>query len=73
MVILGIYPRIGAIALIAFLLPVTFIFHLNWAERMQQIMFLKNIAMTGGLLLLAYFGGGQWRLDRLWQADGGRG
>jgi putative oxidoreductase len=66
-VILGIYDRIGALALIAFLVPVTLIFHTNFAERMQMIMFMKNTAMVGGLLLLAYYGGGRWAVDRLWR------
>ncbi len=31
---------------------------------MQQLMFMKNIAVVGGLLVLASLGGGQWGLTR---------
>jgi putative oxidoreductase len=67
LVILGIYARIGAIALILFMVPVTFIFHFDLADRMQMIQFMKNWAVTGGLVLLAWYGAGRWRLDRLWR------
>ena len=53
--LLGWMTRLGALGLALFLLPTTFIFHNFWtyppeAQTMQQVMFLKNIAVTGGLL-----------------------
>jgi len=57
--ILGIYPQIAAIAVIAFLVPATFVAHDFWqsvgtpAYVPQLLQFLKNTAMTGGLLLIA--------------------
>jgi putative oxidoreductase len=56
--ILGIYPRIAAIALIAFLVPATLVAHDFWdvagtpAYFPQLLQFLKNAAMTGGLLFI---------------------
>ena len=56
---LGIYPQIAAIAIIAFLIPATLVAHEFWqavgtpAFAPQLLQFLKNTAMTGGLLLIA--------------------
>jgi putative oxidoreductase len=56
---LGVYPRIAAIAEIAFLVPATLVAHEFWlavgtpAFAPQLLQFLKNAAMTGGLLLIA--------------------
>jgi len=56
---IGIYPQIAAIAVIAFLVPATFVAHDFWravgtpAYVPQLLQFLKNTAMTGGLLLIA--------------------
>jgi putative oxidoreductase len=56
---LGIYPQIAAIAVIAFLVPATLVAHEFWlavgtpAFAPQLLQFLKNTAMTGGLLLIA--------------------
>lgn len=62
-VLLGYKPRWGAIALIIFLVPTTLIFHTNFAEEMQVIQFLKNLALIGGLLMVVYFGSGPVSLD----------
>jgi putative oxidoreductase len=57
--VLGIYPRIAAIAVIAFLIPATLVAHEFWqavgtpAFAPQLLQFLKNTAMTGGLLFIA--------------------
>jgi putative oxidoreductase len=57
--VLGIYPQIAAIAVIAFLVPATLVAHDFWravgtpAFALQLLQFLKNTAMTGGLLLIA--------------------
>jgi putative oxidoreductase len=55
----GIYPRLAAVAILAFLLPATFIAHTFWqvtgtaAFSLQLLNFFKNAAMMGGLLLIA--------------------
>lgn len=63
-VLLGIKPRWGAIALAVFLIPATFIFHADFSDRIQQIMFLKNLAILGGLLTIVQYGGGNIILRR---------
>jgi len=69
MIILGFQARIGAWLLVLFLVPVTFTMHNFWAvtdpmaASMQRIMFLKNLSMLGGALLIAYFGAGPVGLD----------
>jgi putative oxidoreductase len=48
---------------------VTLAMHAFWAmpdpmmRMMQQAMFMKNLAMLGGALLIAYFGAGPVSLD----------
>jgi putative oxidoreductase len=57
--VLGIYPRIAALALIAFLIPVTLMAHPFWEAvstplyPIQLINFFKNVCMFGGLLFIA--------------------
>ena len=57
--ILGFYSQIAAIAVIAFLIPATLVGHGFWQVRgtptyiQQRLQFLKNAAMTGGLLFIA--------------------
>jgi putative oxidoreductase len=59
-VILGIWADLGALLLIAFLLPVAFFMHAFWRETDQQMKanqmahFLKNMALAGGALILFY-------------------
>lgn len=61
---LGLWAKIGALMVIAFLLPVTPIMHDYWtlddpqARQNQQIHFMKNLALLGGALLILYFGSG---------------
>lgn len=50
-------------ALAAFTLVAAVIFHRNLADQMQMILFMKNIAIVGGLLLLAEHGAGRYSLD----------
>ena len=63
-VLLGYKARIGAIALALFLIPATLIFHTNFADQMQQIAFMKNLAIFGGLLTIVQYGAGRISLDR---------
>jgi len=56
--LLGYYARLGATALAIFMIPATFIFHSNFTDQIQQIMFMKNLAILGGLLMIIQFGSG---------------
>jgi putative oxidoreductase len=62
-VILGYFTRFGALLLIIFLIPTTLIFHTNFADRIQMIMFMKNVSMFGGLLIVLASGAGRFSLD----------
>lgn len=69
-VALGLWTRIGAWLLILFLIPVTVMMHAYWgiddpaAARAQEIIFMKNVGLLGGALLLAHFGGGPFSVDQ---------
>ena len=55
-VAVGFHTRFAAFALAIFSIAAAVIFHRNFADQMQMIMFLKNIGLAGGLLLLATSG-----------------
>jgi putative oxidoreductase len=64
----GFYTRIAALVLAVFTLVATYFFHAFWAAApeqafVQQLMFFKNIAVVGGLLVLVSSGAGAFSLD----------
>ncbi len=61
--IVGYRTRLAALALAAFTLVAGVLFHWQPGDQMQQIMFLKNLSMVGGLLLLVARGAGDWSID----------
>lgn len=66
--VFGLYTRWAALALGLFTLLATFIFHNFWAQpeaqqMMQQLLFMKNISVAGGMFVLAAFGAGALSLD----------
>lgn len=66
MVALGIWPDLGALLLVVFLVPTAFIMHRFWTETdpavkaMEQTQFLKDLALAGAALVMfavfAYLG-----------------
>jgi len=60
--LLGFQTRLVAFLLVGFCIISGFIFH-SGADQMQQIMFMKNLAMSGGLLAFTMFGAGRLSLD----------
>lgn len=65
--VLGVFPRLTAILMIAFVVIATSLAHRFWeypeAQRMaQQQSFLKNVAVVGGLLFYYMSGPGRWVL-----------
>ena len=63
-VAIGFYAKKGAWALVLFLIPVTLGMHQFWKlsepgpRHIQQSMFIKNVSMLGGALVLASYGSG---------------
>jgi len=68
-ILLGWKTRWAALAFAVFLVVITPIFHGYWssppAEAMgQQLNFMKNLSILGGMLLLLAFGPGRYSIDR---------
>jgi len=67
-ILLGYHPKVGAWLLVIFLIPTSFYMHRFWGieDQMQSmnqmIMFMKNMVIIGGALLIAYFGSGPFSL-----------
>ena len=64
----GFGTRIAALVLAVFTLVASVFFHNYWAvpadqQFVQQLLFFKNIAVAGGLLVLAAWGAGGWSVD----------
>jgi putative oxidoreductase len=53
LVISGWKTRLGAVLLLLFLVPTTLVFHGDVADKMERIQLFKNLAIMGGLLLVA--------------------
>lgn len=69
MLVFGWKARWAAFLLAAFTAIVTFFFHNFWAvpeaeKMMDQIQFMKNLALIGGLLMVMAFGPGRLSVDK---------
>ena len=67
--ITGLYARTAALVMFLYLTPVTVLFHNYWAfsgmlAGSQETHFRKNLAIMGGLLMIAAQGPGKWALGR---------
>jgi putative oxidoreductase len=67
----GYQAKAGAWLLVLFLVPVTLTMHNFWALgdptmfQMQLTMFIRNVMLLGGALMIAYSGAGSLSLDAL--------
>jgi len=62
-VIVGWHTRIAAFLLAGFTVLAASLFHNNLGDQIQMIMFLKDVAITGALLMLVANGAGPLSLD----------
>lgn len=62
-VLAGFYARLAAIPLVLFTLLTGIIFHADFADPVQMVLFLKNLAIAGGFLLLFAHGPGAWAVN----------
>ena len=62
-VIVGWKTKYAALALAGFCVLSAFLFHANFSDQTQMIMFMKNIAIAGGFLFLVANGPGKYAMD----------
>ena len=63
MIAVGWQTRIAAAALATFCVLAAFLFHTKFADRNQVLHFEKDLAIAGGLLVLAIAGAGRWSVE----------
>lgn len=62
-IIVGFHARSAAFLLAGFSLLTALLFHFNFANQIQTVLFLKNISIAGGLLILVGSGPGSYSLN----------
>lgn len=62
--IVGYQTRIAALAGAAFCIFTAVVFHNNFADQTQMIMFLKNFSIAGAFLMFFANGAGKFALDK---------
>ena len=68
-ILLGYRAKLGAWLIVLFLVPVSLMMHKFWTvqdpmmAQIQMVMFMKNVSMLGGALLISQFGAGPCSLD----------
>jgi putative oxidoreductase len=68
-ILLGYSAKLGAWLIVLFLVPVSVMMHKFWTvtdpmmAQIQMILFMKNVSMLGGALLISQFGAGPFSLD----------
>jgi len=62
-IIVGWHTRLAAFLLAGFSLVSGLLFHANFGDQMQTIMFLKNLALAGGFLMIVSHGAGPYSID----------
>jgi putative oxidoreductase len=68
-ILLGYRAKLGAWLIVLFLVGVTPMMHKFWVVtdpmmyQMQFVMFMKNVSLLGGVLLITQLGSGPWSLD----------
>jgi putative oxidoreductase len=63
LLLIGFHARIAAVVLATFTVAAALAFHSNFADQNEMIHFMKNVALTGGLLQVGAFGAGRFSLD----------
>ena len=69
LLIVGYKTRLAALVLALFTLTVTIIFHTDFGDGMQLILFLKNLAITGGFMIVIAYGSNKFSLDHFLKSN----
>lgn len=62
--LIGFKTKLAATGIALFTLAAAGLFHNNFADQMQMIMFMKNLTIVGGLLFVIAFGAGGFSIDK---------
>lgn len=62
-ILIGFKTRIVAFLLAGFCLVTAVLAHADFSDQIQMILFMKNVSMAGGFLILMRFGAGEFSLD----------
>lgn len=66
LILFGYRAKLGAMLLLAFMLPVTIIFYTdNLSSAVQQSMLVRNVAIIGGLMMVVAHGSGKYSVRKL--------
>ena len=63
-IIIGYRTQISALILAAFCVATALLFHMDFANQMQTISFLKNFGLAGGFLFIATNGPKEWAIEK---------
>lgn len=63
-VIIGFQARLAALALAGFSILAALMYHFDFGNQMQVTMFMKNLAIAGGMLMVFIHGSGQYSLQK---------
>ena len=63
-IVLGFKARLVAFVMAVFSVASAILFHADFADQTQMMMFMKNIAMAGGFLMIVAHGAGAYSLDQ---------
>lgn len=61
----GFLTSLAAFGLAGFTLIASVIFHTNFADQTQLILFMKNMTTIGGFMLIMVMGAGAWSADAI--------
>ena len=64
LVIIGYKTKFSALVLALFSLLLALLFHAAFSNQMQLMSFLKNLALSGGFLIIFINGGGKFGIDQ---------
>ena len=68
LLIVGYKTKWVAVVMALFTFTVAIIFHTDFSERMQMILFLKDIAIAGGFMIIVAYGPGKISLDHYFKS-----
>ena len=63
-VIIGYKARISASFLATFCIATAFLFHFDFNDQIQTILFFKNLGLAGGFLFIVANGTKEWAIDK---------